>query len=110
MIDAFLGREHQYSTPYFAVAVYPSTMGTTVGLSTDGDARVLDGSGESIEGLYAVGLEPATNPFGNPAELAAQGYPVTLPPGESRRYELEFGILAGAEEIARFAESVEALA
>jgi succinate dehydrogenase/fumarate reductase flavoprotein subunit len=41
--------------PYFAVAVYPSTMGTCVGLSTDGDARVLDGRGEPIGGLYAVG-------------------------------------------------------
>jgi Domain of unknown function (DUF4432) len=58
------------------------------------------------EGLYAVGLEPATNPFGNPTELAAQGYPVLLPPGESRTYELEFGILAGFAEIDEFAESL----
>ena len=62
------------------------------------------------EGLYAVGLEPATNPFGNPSDLLEQGYPLMLAPGETRTYELEFGVLAGAEEIARFAESVEALA
>ena len=58
------------------------------------------------EGLYAVGLEPATNPFGNPSELAEQGYPVLLPPGESRTYELEFGILAGEAAIDAFAESL----
>jgi 3-oxosteroid 1-dehydrogenase len=46
--------------PYFAVAVYPSTMGTCVGLSTDGDARVLDARGEAIRGLYAVGNDMAS--------------------------------------------------
>jgi len=58
------------------------------------------------EGLYAVGLEPATNPFGNPAELIEQGYPLMLAPGASRTYELEFGILAGVDEIDAFAESL----
>ena len=46
--------------PYFAVAVYPSTMGTCVGLATDGDARVLDGEGSAIGGLYAVGNDMAS--------------------------------------------------
>jgi 3-oxosteroid 1-dehydrogenase len=46
--------------PYFAVAVYPSTMGTCVGLATDGDARVLDERGEAIGGLYAVGNDMAS--------------------------------------------------
>jgi hypothetical protein len=46
--------------PFFAVAVYPSTMGTCVGLSTDGDARVLDANGAAIEGLYAVGNDMAS--------------------------------------------------
>jgi len=58
------------------------------------------------EGLYAVGLEPATNPFGNPRELSEQGYPLILAPGESRTYELEFGILAGHEAIDAFARSL----
>ena len=52
------------------------------------------------------GLEPATNPFGNPAELAAQGFPVLLAPGESRAYELEFGILTDSSQIDAFAESL----
>jgi 3-oxosteroid 1-dehydrogenase len=46
--------------PFFAVAVYPSTMGTCVGLSTDGDGRVLDDSGAAIDGLYAVGNDMAS--------------------------------------------------
>jgi Domain of unknown function (DUF4432) len=58
------------------------------------------------EGLYAIGLEPATNPFGNPTELIAQGNPIMLSPGETRTYELEFGLLAGADEIDAFAESL----
>lgn len=46
--------------PYFALAVYPSTMGTCVGLATDGDARVLDGSDAPIPGLYACGNDMAS--------------------------------------------------
>jgi 3-oxosteroid 1-dehydrogenase len=46
--------------PFFAVAVYPSTMGTCVGLSTDGDARVLDDNGAAIDGLYACGNDMAS--------------------------------------------------
>jgi hypothetical protein len=60
------------------------------------------------EGLYAIGLEPATNPFGNPSELVEQGYPLVLGPGESRRYELELGVLAGGDEIDAFAASLPA--
>jgi hypothetical protein len=46
--------------PFFAVAVYPSTMGTCVGLATDGDARVLDADGNAIGSLYAVGNDMAS--------------------------------------------------
>ena len=49
-----------HEAPYFAVAVYPSTMGTCIGLSTDGDACVLDEAGKPIEGLYAVGNDMAS--------------------------------------------------
>jgi len=54
------------------------------------------------EGLYALGMEPATNPFGNPKDLVAQGFPLVMEPGQERRYELEYGILAGADAIACF--------
>jgi hypothetical protein len=58
------------------------------------------------EGLYAIGLEPATNPFGELEQLLADGYRVMLEPGESRTYETEFGILDGADAIDAFAESL----
>ena len=62
------------------------------------------------EGLYAIGLEPATNPFGNPHELREQGYRLDLEPGEQRVYTLEFGILDGRDAIDRFSAEIEALA
>jgi uncharacterized protein DUF4432 len=58
------------------------------------------------EGLYALGMEPATNPFSNPTELSEQGYRVMLQPGEERTYELEFGVLVGSEAIDEFAASL----
>jgi hypothetical protein len=51
------------------------------------------------EGLYAIGLEPATTPFGTTQGLADQGFPVYLEPGETRRYRLEFSILPGSDAI-----------
>jgi hypothetical protein len=59
------------------------------------------------EGLYAIGLEPATNPFGNPRDLIEQGNPIMLGPREQRTYELEFGVLSGVDEIDAFAASLE---
>ena len=58
------------------------------------------------EGLYALGMEPATNPFGHPQDLIGQGFPMVIEPGEQRRYELEYGILAGEDAIERFASTL----
>jgi len=41
--------------PYYAVAVVPTPLGTSLGLLTDVHAQVLDGSGRPIPGLYACG-------------------------------------------------------
>ena len=41
--------------PFYAMAVYPCTLGTTIGIKTDKDARVLDASASAIPGLYACG-------------------------------------------------------
>ena len=41
--------------PFFAVAVLPTPLGTSLGLSTDANARVVDARGEPIAGLYACG-------------------------------------------------------
>ncbi len=43
--------------PFYAVTVWPCTIGTTIGLATDKDARVLDEAGAPIDGLYACGNE-----------------------------------------------------
>jgi succinate dehydrogenase/fumarate reductase flavoprotein subunit len=46
--------------PYFAVEVWPADLASSVGLRTDGDARVLDGQGRALEGLYACGNDMAS--------------------------------------------------
>jgi hypothetical protein len=58
------------------------------------------------EGLYAVGMEPATNGFKTVPALVEDGAPVWLGPGESRAYDVEFGVLAGGEAIDAFAASL----
>jgi succinate dehydrogenase/fumarate reductase flavoprotein subunit len=46
--------------PFFAMAVYPSALGSSVGLRTDADARVLAATGEPIAGLFACGNDMAS--------------------------------------------------
>ena len=41
--------------PFFAVAVVPTPLGTSLGLRTDAQARVCDAQGAPIAGLYACG-------------------------------------------------------
>ncbi|WP_410631082.1 FAD-dependent oxidoreductase [Amycolatopsis sp. cmx-4-83] len=41
--------------PFYAVAVFPTPLATTLGVRTDTDARVLSGTGEPVPGLYACG-------------------------------------------------------
>jgi succinate dehydrogenase/fumarate reductase flavoprotein subunit len=41
--------------PFFALAVYPAPIGSSLGLRTNGDAQVLDAQGAPIGGLYACG-------------------------------------------------------
>ncbi len=43
--------------PYYALAVWPCSIGTTIGLATDADSRVLDEGGTPLQGLYACGNE-----------------------------------------------------
>ncbi|MDQ6672813.1 MAG: aldose 1-epimerase family protein, partial [Chloroflexota bacterium] len=59
------------------------------------------------EGLYAMGMEPATNRFGEVPQLINSGYPIMLEPGETRAYELVFGILIGGSAIDAFAASLD---
>lgn len=46
--------------PFYAMAVYPSTLGSSVGLKTDADGRVLSENGETIGGLFACGNDMAS--------------------------------------------------
>ncbi|HVM81366.1 MAG TPA: FAD-dependent oxidoreductase [Stellaceae bacterium] len=46
--------------PFYAMAVYPSALGTSIGLKTDADGRVLSATGEPIPGLFACGNDMAS--------------------------------------------------
>ena len=43
--------------PFYAGKIFPGDGSTTVGLRIDGQARVLDGQGAVVPGLYAAGLD-----------------------------------------------------
>ena len=60
------------------------------------------------EGQYAVGIEPCTSGFGR-TEVEAAGQMIWLEPGDRREYDLEVGILDGAEAIQAFRQRVAAL-
>jgi len=70
--------------PYYAMAVYPSTLGSSVGLKTDADGRVLTAGGAPIHGLYACG-----NDMNSIMDGAYPGPGITLGPA------LVFGYIAG---------------
>ncbi|MGV6875013.1 FAD-dependent oxidoreductase [Pseudochelatococcus sp. B33] len=70
--------------PFYAVKIVPGSLGTFAGLRTDEAARVLDGAGRPVAGLFAVGNDMASIMGGN--------YPsggITLGPG------MTFGYIAG---------------
>jgi succinate dehydrogenase/fumarate reductase flavoprotein subunit len=46
--------------PYYAMAVYPSTLGSSVGLRADADGRALTATGEPIAGLFVCGNDMAS--------------------------------------------------
>jgi 3-oxosteroid 1-dehydrogenase len=46
--------------PFVALRIIPATLGTTIGLKTNGHACVLDNTGAPIPGLYACGNELAS--------------------------------------------------
>jgi hypothetical protein len=53
------------------------------------------------EGFYALGLEPATNRDSGRWEARDRGELLTIQPGESRMYDVEFEVLADPSAIAR---------
>lgn len=61
------------------------------------------------EGVYTVGMEPATNNTLGRAAARADGSLQFLTPGEERRYHVEFGVLSSQAEIAEKEEQARAL-
>jgi succinate dehydrogenase/fumarate reductase flavoprotein subunit len=74
------------SGPFYAVQVFPGDIGTFAGIATDARARVVDGGGSAIPGLYAVGNDQASV-FGG----AYPGAGATLGPA------ITFGFIAGQD-------------
>lgn len=72
--------------PFYAVKVFPGDIGSTRGLVTDASARVLDGAGKPIPGLYACG-----NDMNSVMAGTYPGAGITLGPG------LTFGYIAARE-------------
>jgi len=62
--------------PYYAVEIWPADIAVSTGLSTDGDARVLDEDRRVIPGLYACG-----NDMASPMSGSYPGPGTTLGPG-----------------------------
>jgi succinate dehydrogenase/fumarate reductase flavoprotein subunit len=75
------------SAPYYAMAVYPSTLGSSIGLKTDADGRVLSTSGAPIPGLYACGNDMASIMRGH-----YPGPGITLGPGMVFAYRAAMAI------------------
>lgn len=70
--------------PFYAVQILPGSLGSFAGLKTDAAARVLDGAGRPLPGLFAVGADMASVMGGH---YPAGG--ITLGPG------MTFGYIAG---------------
>jgi predicted oxidoreductase len=51
--------------PYYGVKILPGDLGTFAGLRTDACARVIDGDGNPLRGLYAIGNDMASVFRGN---------------------------------------------
>jgi hypothetical protein len=55
---------------------------------------------------YLIGIEPANCRINTNAKLREQGILPYLEPGERRVYEIEFGVLAGKDDIEAFRASL----
>ena len=76
--------------PFYAIALYPGDIGAATGLLTDANARVLNASGQAIDGLYACGNDMHS--------IMGGVYPapgITIGPG------LTFGYLAAKHAVQR---------
>lgn len=74
------------TAPFYAIRVQAGVIGTYAGLRTDARARVLDGEGQPIPALYAVGNDQAS--------VFAGAYPGA---GSTLGPAMTFGYIAGRE-------------
>lgn len=82
--------------PYYAIQLFPGDIGTTMGLATDPQGRVLSTGGEAIPGLYACGNDMNS--------IMAGSYPgagITLGPA------LTFGYIVGKSAAGATSRSVD---
>jgi predicted oxidoreductase len=77
-------------SPYYAMAVYPSTLGSSIGLKTDADGRVMSTDGTPIPGLYACGNDMASIMRGH-----YPGPGITLGPGMVFAYRAAMALKRG---------------
>jgi hypothetical protein len=61
------------------------------------------------EGIYVVGIEPATNRADGRSLERKEGKLILLKPGETRSYNLEIGVLTCQEEITAFEDKINNL-
>lgn len=76
--------------PYYALALYPGSLGTFAGIRSDAHGRALDAQGSPVPGLYVVGNDSASVMGGN---YPAGG--ITLGPA------MTFGYLIGQHAAAQ---------
>ncbi|MFP1646369.1 FAD-dependent oxidoreductase [Pontitalea aquivivens] len=74
------------TAPFYAIQIVPGDIGSTIGLQTDGAARVVDADHRPIPGLYAVG-----NDMNSVMSGTYPGAGITLGPA------LTFGYIVGKE-------------
>ena len=72
------------------MAVYPSTLGSSVGLRADADGRMLSADGRPIPGLFACGNDMASIMRGH-----YPGPGITLGPGMVFAYRAAMAIRGG---------------
>jgi succinate dehydrogenase/fumarate reductase flavoprotein subunit len=77
--------------PFYAMAVYPSTLGSSVGLKANADGRVQTEGGAAVPGLYACGNDMASVMRGT-----YPGPGITLGPALVFAYRAAMRIAAGS--------------
>lgn len=61
------------------------------------------------QGVYVMGMEPATNRVEGRSVERQRGTLLSLQPGEARTYSLEIGVLASQDEIAAFEQHIRTM-